>query len=181
VTAIADLLFDQPQTAGEQIGRHLAEKAAALGLLSHGLDNLPQQIGQAAASLFDQPVGGLVMFAWAKQRAISAACASTKGIPGATESVVVADHSVETEQRPRIYLDVAGQRIALLELILTVTLHLESITITVTEGRVTDVGPGDASSTAELGVAMPGGHTYPLVRRELVRLSLRPQQLVATS
>jgi hypothetical protein len=179
MTAIAELFFDHPKAAGSQITRHLEKNPSALGLLNRGVSNLPQQIGLAMANLFDDPLAGVVLYGWVKQRAIRAACVQTTGIPGATESVVVADHTVEVEHRPRVFLDVAGQRIALLELVLAVSLHLESVTVTVIEGRLTAVGPGDASSTAELGVAMPGGHIYPLVRREVARVSLKPQHLVA--
>lgn len=174
MTAIAELLFDRPGKAADQIKGLLNKRTAALGLLSHGLPDATRQVANAVAGLLAMPVGNLVFYAWDKQRAVRDACAQTDGRPGAVATVVVADHTLETEQRPRVHIDMAGQRIPILDLVLALSLQIDAIVVTVAEGRVVAAAAGDASGAVEFGVARPGGDLYRLVRRELRRVALAP-------
>jgi hypothetical protein len=174
MTAIAELLFDRPSVAPDKIRRLLDERAGALDLFSHGLPNASRQVADAIAGFLALPVGNLIFHAWGKHQAIKNACAQTAGRPGGVASVVVAEHMLETSQRPQVYIDIAGQHVHILDLVLLVTLHIDSAVVSVYEGRVNGCQPGEASATAELGVARPGGDSHPLVRRELRRVSLQP-------
>ncbi len=174
MTAIAELLFDRPAAATDQIKRFLDERAKVLDLLSYGLPSATRQIADAVAWFLAMPVGNLIFHAWDKQRAIRNACEQTASRPGAVATVAVAEHTLEMAQRPQVHIEIAGQHIHLLDLVLTVTLHIEGVYVTVYEGRVTGCDAGAASAAAEFGVARPGGDSHPLVRRELRRVSLQP-------
>lgn len=180
MTTVAELLFDRPSDRAEQINRQLEKRAGTLGLLSHGVPGLTRQVATAIAGLLDLPIGGLVLNAWKKQQAIRDACAQTHGIPGATASVVVANHTLQTSQQPRVYLDVAGAQVPILELALALTLDIDAITVNVLEGHVTGCGAGTAAASGSLGVAMPGGQAHPLFQRTLKRIHLQPQQIPVT-
>ncbi len=180
MTAIGELLFDRPGDAAVEIRRFLDERAGPLDLVTYGLSNATRQVADAVASFLDMPVGNLVFHAWDKHQAIKNACAQTVDQPGGVAIVAVAEHTLETAQRPRVHVDIAGQHIHVLDLVLSLTLHIDSVVVTVYEGRVTGCQPGTASATAELGVARPGGDSYPLIRRNLPRVSLHPHRSVDT-
>ncbi|MGE5830211.1 MAG: hypothetical protein ACM30G_17890 [Micromonosporaceae bacterium] len=180
MTTVAELLFERPADRADQINRQLEQRAGALGLLSHGVPGLTRQVATAIASLLDLPIGGLVLQAWRKQQAILKACEQTRGVPGATASVVVANHTLQTSQQPRVYLDVAGAQVPILELALALTLDIDAITVNVLEGHVTGCGAGTAAAAGELGVAMPGGQAHPLFQRSLKRIHLQPQHVPVT-
>jgi len=175
MSTIAELLFDRG-AAADQLRRLLDKRATALGLLTYGLADATRQVADAVAGLLTMPVGNLIFHAWTKHQAIRHACAQTAGRAGGAASVVVAEHTLETTHRPRVNLDIAGRQVPILDLVVTLTLHIESVVVTVFEGRVTGCEPGAATSTAELGVARPGGDSHPLVRRELRRVSLQWEQ-----
>ena len=174
MTAIVELLFDRPGHAADEIRRLLDERAGPLDLVSYGLRNATRQVAQAVAGFLDMPIGNFVFHAWDRHQAIKNACAQTVGQPGGLAIVAVADHTLETQQRPRVQVDMGGQHIQVLDLVLSLTLDIESVVVTVYEGRVTGCQSGAASATAELGVARPGGDSYPLIRRNLPRVSLHP-------
>jgi hypothetical protein len=180
MTTVADLLFERPTDRAEQINRQLEKQAGTLGLLSHGVPGLTRQVANAVAGLLDLPIGGLVLGAWKKQQAIRAACEQTHGVPGATASVVVANHTLQTSQQPRVYLDVAGAQVPILELNLVLMLDIDAIMVNVLEGHVTGCGAGTAAASCELGVAMPGGQPHRLFHRSLKRIHLQPQQVPVT-
>jgi hypothetical protein len=119
------------------------------------------------------PVGNLVFWAWHKHQLVQLACEHTRGKPGATESVVVARHTLTSVHRPRVQLEAAGQTYPIVDLVLSVTLLIESLVVTVEAGRVLGWGAGNASSSATLGVARPGGgDPYPIARKELRLVTL---------
>jgi hypothetical protein len=180
MTTVAELLFERPADRAEQINRELEKRAGALGLLGYGVPGLTRQVANAIAGLLDLPIGGLVLSAWKKQQAIQAACAQTRGIPGATASVVVASHTLQTSQQPRVYLDVAGGQVPILELALALTLDIDAITVNVLEGNVTGCGAGTATASCELGAAIPGGQPHPLFQRSLKQINLQPQHVPVT-
>jgi hypothetical protein len=154
-TTLADLLFDRPSDAGARIGRALQEQYPALS----------SPIADAVVDLLDVPVTGLVLQAWDDRPAVAAACARTRGVPGATAFVVVTEHTLRSRQRPQICLDGWDRPEVVLELDLEVVLTIEAVTITVIEGRVTGCVAGTTASTVELGVVGPDGQVRCLVRR----------------
>jgi hypothetical protein len=91
--------------------------------------------------------------------------------------VAVLEHSLRSSQRPAAYLDIAGRRVRVLELVLSLTLNIEALTLTITDRRVTGFGPTTASSTAELAVELPMGGTHTLLKQELGRVVLLPYRV----
>jgi hypothetical protein len=176
MTTIAELLFDDPRNAvrsiREQIDRvHVVD---ALPQPVATVSHLGDQLAEAIGEFVHMPVGNLLFSAFDKHRAITDACAQTRGKPGATAAVVVAEHTLTSSQRPQVEIDVAGKDLELLELVLTVTLHLQMLTVMVTDGQVVGYSAGEADSNAELGIARAGGEAYVLVHKELPQVTLTP-------
>ena len=172
-TTLADLLGDRPSAAAERIKQGLDR----LGLADVDADRVVDAIG----GLLDRPVTGLVLQAWNGQPSVQDACARTRNVPGATAFVVVTEHTLCSEQRPRIHVAVAGGPEMVLELVLTVTLTIDAVTITVVEGRVTGCVAGTTASTVELSVVGPGGIEHDLIWCESDSVALGPRDPAATA
>ena len=172
-TTLIDLLVDRPSVAAARIRRGLE----GLGLA--GLD--ADRVVDAIAGLLDRPVTGLVLQAWDEQPSVQDACARTRDVPGATAFVVVTEHTLHSEQRPRIHVAAADRPEVVLELVLTVGLTIDAVTITVVEGRVTGCVAGTTASTVELSVVGPDGDGYELLRRQTDSVALGPRDLASAA
>jgi hypothetical protein len=166
-TTLIDLLVDRPSAAAERVRRGLE----SLGLAGFDADRAVDAI----AGLLDRPVTGLVLQAWDEQPSVQDACARTRNVPGATAFVVVTEHTLNSEQRPRIHVAAAGRPEVVLELVLTVALTIDAVTITVVEGRVTGCVAGTTASTVDLSVIGPDGDVYELLRRQTDSVALGPE------
>jgi hypothetical protein len=176
MTQLADVLLTAPDTAAETISRRLDTLGIVLApvAIAAGVD-LPRQVADSIADFLAMPVGNIVFWAWDKHHAVQRACLETRDRPGATLSLAVGRHTLTATHRPRIRLDVAGQDLPLLDLELSLTVHVVSIVIEVREGQVTGSGPGHASVIAELGAARPGGGSpVVLLHKETPRVTLPP-------
>ena len=172
-TTLLDLLSDRPSATAERI------RAGIEGL---GIDRLDaDRVVDAIGGLLDRPVTGLVLQAWDEQPSVQDACARTRNAPGATAFVVVTEHTLHSEQRPRVHLAVDGRPEVVVELVLTVALTIDAVTITVVEGRVSGCVAGTTASTVELGVVRSDGDVHGLVRRESGRVALGPQHPAAAT
>lgn len=176
MTRLADILLAAPDTAAETISRRLDSLGIVLAPVAiAGGGNLPRQVAESIAAFLAMPLGNIVLWAWDEHQAVQRACAETRDRPGATRSLAVGRHTLTSTQRPRIRLDVAGQDLPLLDLELSLTVHVVSIVIEVREGQVTGSGPGHGSVVAELGAARPGGGSpIVLLHQETPRVTLSP-------
>jgi hypothetical protein len=172
-TTLADLLLDRPSAAAERIKEGLG------GLELAGFD--ADRVVDAIGGLLDRPVTGLVLQAWDEQPSVQDACARTRNVPGATAFVVVTEHTLHSEQRPRIHVVAAGRPEVVLDLVLTVALTIEAVTITVVEGRVTGCVAGTTASTVELRVVGPDGTVHELARRESGSVAIGPRDPVTAA
>jgi hypothetical protein len=170
-TTLVDLLVDRPSASAQRI----REGLEGLGLAGFDADRVVDAIG----GLLDRPVTGLVLQAWDEQPSVQDACARTRNVPGATAFVVVTEHTLYSEQRPRLHVAAAGRPEVVLELILTVALTIDAVTITVVEGRVTGCVAGTTASTVELSVVAPDGSMHELARRESDSVALGPHEPAA--
>ncbi len=190
VVTVADLLTDDPahlaQALRQALARlGLAEVAAPLaaaplaaargpvdvgpvdvGTVDVGTVDVVEQTTEAIGSFLGMPVAELVFWAWAEQPAVQEACRRTSGHRGARQWVVVGDHTLESVQRPYVELDVAGERTPILDVVLSSTLTVDSVTVEVSQGQVVACGAGQASSVVELALAPPGGHPHRVLGRE---------------
>ena len=176
MTTIAELLYDDPASAVQQL-RDEIEHVHVVGDLPEpvaAISHLGDQLAEAIGEFLHMPVGNLLFAAFEKHQAIHDACVQTRGKRGATAAVVIAEHTLTSSQRPQIDIDVAGKDVELLELVLTVTLHIQMLTVTVTEGEVASYAAGDTASTAELGIARANGDSHVLVQKELPHVTLPP-------
>jgi hypothetical protein len=175
---IADLLTDDPPHLALALGHALhrlglAEVVAPLAGSSGSVDVVEQTV-QALRSFLAMPVAELVFWAWAEQPAVQEACRRTSGHRGARQWVVVGDHTLESVQRPHLELDVAGERTPILDVVLSSTLTVDSVTVEVSQGQVVACGAGQASSVVDLGLARPGGHLRRVLGREAATFRLPP-------
>jgi hypothetical protein len=182
MTTIADLLFEEPDRAAGILQDRLIDLKVATGLPAAvaNVPNLPGQVADAVAGFLQMPVDDLIASAWHGLRAVQDACRQTRGKRGAAVQVALIEQTLKLTQRPKIRIDVASEHFVVLELVLSVTLHIESATVHVLEGQIIGYGAGNASSTAELGIARPDGEPRALVRKEVLRLVL-PSVTVAQS
>lgn len=163
--SLAELLVEDPS----QVTEVLRQKVIRLGLLvavprAEGFDLVPQ-VATALASFLSMPVSNVVLWAWDQHQAVQGACRQTSGRPGATARVVVKEHTLKSVQRPSIYLEGPGPKQPILDVELSLTLNIQSAVIDVEEGRVVGAGAGEASGTAQLGIARPGGEARPVLSR----------------
>jgi hypothetical protein len=171
-TTLIDLLVDR-RSAAARIRRGLE----GLGLARLDAD----RVVDAIVGLLDRPVTGLVLQAWDEQPSVQDACARTRNVPGATAFVVVTEHTLNSEQRPRIHVASAGRQEVVLELVLTVALTIDAVTITVIEGRVTGCVAGTTASTVDLSVVGPDGDVCELLRRRTDSVALGPRDLAGSA
>jgi hypothetical protein len=68
-----------------------------------------------------------------------------------------------------------------LDLVLTVALTIDAVTITVVEGRVTGCVAGTTASTVELGVVGPDGDVCELLGRQTDSVALGPRDLAGAA
>lgn len=175
MTTACDLMFPKPQQAIGTIQKRLDQlRILDLAVVAvAGLSVPSHQVAEAIVEFLQLPVDRIVFWAWEKHRMIHDARSRTRDRPGASETVVVTAHTFKWAQRPNVQADIGGNRVPILDLVLTLTLRIESVMITIAEGRIVRYGTGLASSTAELAVARPGSaDAYPLVRHALPRFQL---------
>lgn len=183
MTTVADLLIDEPGQISHAVHRRLDDVGlvvTAPTALPRGSD-LSHQVADAVAGFLQMPVGNVLFWAWDRQQAVRRACEQTIGRPGATQRVVVGHHTLTSVQRPSVGLDLGGQATTVLELVLTLTMDIDSVVVDVLEGRVVGSGAGSATCSAELAVARPGGTPRVLFERTAPRVELSPYRPVATA
>jgi hypothetical protein len=187
---VADLLTDDPAHLAHVLRQALArlglaEVAAPLagaggtvdvgtgdvgtvdvGTVDVGTVDVVEQAAQALGSFLAMSVAELVFWAWAEQPAVEEACRRTSGHRGARQWVVVGDHTLESVQRPHLELDVGGVRTPILDVVLSSSLTVDSVTVEVSQGQVVACGAGQASSVVDLALAPPGGHPHRVLGRE---------------
>ena len=137
MTTINDILFGGAAQARRGLGGALRLVDAARRELS-----VSTHASGALASLFDMPVGNVLLDAWYGNRLVRTACANTLAQPGLREEVQLFTTTVTCSYRPTLDLDTAGRRLTVAQLDLELELKLESLVLEVAGGRVTAVGPG---------------------------------------
>jgi len=165
MTTVKDVLY-----AGETEGvQGLAGQLGSLGVLAAVLPEAvaPTRVAEAVWDLLDIPLGDLLVRGWEKHRLIEEAKKATDGQPGAIQQVRIAGHTLKSEHHPKIECDVDGRTIPLLTLRLVVSLTIDTLVVTVTEGQVAGMSPGKVKAVATLSA---GG--VELCRREVEAVSL---------
>jgi hypothetical protein len=144
-----------PPDGGRNLGRALAHlpettrRAAA------------QQAATAAAALLNIDLIGVLIRGWRKHRDIVSAARRTLAAPASTELVSMPAHEVTLHQRPSVSVLLNGQRVATLQLVLSIVFDVNALLLLISGGQLVTVHSGRCEITATL--AMQDAHL--LVRR----------------
>jgi hypothetical protein len=112
-------------------------------------------------------VENLIINAWQKHKQIVDAEAATAGRPGSRRVVEIKSHTLRSTHRPKLEIVVGQEVVHTIPFEFTLVLRIESLVVTVSNGGVLSIGPGDA--TAEV-VLKANGST--LVEKKLTRAAL---------
>jgi hypothetical protein len=175
MTTVFDLFFDKPAKAQRELTSRLAKTGLMIAPLTGALEaSLVGQIGREVANFLDMPVDDLLCSAWDKHQLVREALEHTRGRPDAVTRVTILQHRLTSTHRPRVELTADGQRYPICDIVLTLSLEVDSFVVEVRDGRVAGWGPGTASASAELAVAAPNDeselHVLARARPRVIRL-----------
>ena len=155
-TALA-VLFGPDASALDALARRITSDPASLG---HALKHLPEatrqaaerQVSAAAAGLLNVDLIALLAEGWRKYQDLVAAARRTVAAPDSVELVQLASHQVTTAQQPYITILVDDQRVATINLGLTVVFDVSALIAEIRGGRLAAVQSGHCDITATLAV-----------------------------
>ena len=153
-----DLLFGPDADAAEA----LADEILSSGdpSLARALAQLPemtrkaavQEAATAAAALLKVDLVDALARGWREHRDIVSAARRTLAAPGSTELVSLSSHEITLDQQPSISVLVDGQRVATLQLGLSIVFDVNSLLLGISGGRLTGVRSGRSDISATLAV-----------------------------
>ena len=154
------VLFDQDTDAAEALASEILSPGGTQNLGS-ALAQFPprtrkaavqEAAATAAAALLKVDLVGVLMRGWREHRDIVSAARRTLAAPGSAEVVIVTSHQIKLDQRPSISVLVDGQRVATLQLGLSIVFDLNAVLLGISGGRLTGVRSGRCDLTATLAV-----------------------------
>jgi hypothetical protein len=89
---------------------------------------------------------------WREHQDIVSAARRTLAAPGSTELVSMSEHEVTLDQRPSVRVLVNGQRVATVQLTLSVVFAIKALLLSVSDGRIAAVRSGSCDITVSLAV-----------------------------
>jgi hypothetical protein len=154
-----DLLFGPDTDAAEVLAREISSSVGDQ-TLGHALAQFPemtrkaaaQEAATTAAALLKVDLVGVLVRGWREHRDIISAAQRTLAAPGNTELVIVTSHEITLDHRPSISVLVDGQRVATLQLGLSIVFDLNALLLGISGGRLTSVRSGRCEITATLAV-----------------------------
>ena len=155
-----DLLFDPDTDAAKALASEILSPGGNQNLGS-ALAQFPEMTRKAAvqeaaataaAALLKVDLVGVLMRGWREHRDIVSAARRTLAAPGSAEVVIVTSHQIKLDQRPSISVLVDGQRVATLQLGLSIVFDLNAVLLGISGGRLTGVRSGRCDLTATLAV-----------------------------
>ena len=115
-----------------------------------------QEAATTAAALLKVDLIDVLVRGWREYRDIVSAARRTLAAPLSTELVSMATHEVTLDQRPSVNILVDGQRVATLQLGLSIVFDLNALLLGISGGRLTGVRSGRCDITATLAVQGTG-------------------------
>jgi hypothetical protein len=109
-----------------------------------------QEAATAAAGLLKVDLIGVLVRGWREHGDIVAAARRSLAAPASTELVSTSAHEVTLEQRPSVGVLVDGQRVATLELGLSIVFDVNALLLLISGGRLVAVRSGRCEITATL-------------------------------
>ena len=154
-----DLLFDPNTDAAEVLASEILSPGGDQNL-GRALAQFPEMTRRAAAreaattaaALLKVDLVGVLVRGWREHRDIVSAARRTLAAPGSTELVIVSSHEITLDHRPSISVLVDGQRVATLQLGLSIVFDLNAVLLGISGGRLTGVRSGRCDITATLAV-----------------------------
>jgi hypothetical protein len=154
-----DLLFGADTDAAETLAGEILSPRGDQDL-GRALAQLPemtrraavQEAATAAAGLLKVDLIGVLVRGWREHRDIVSAARRTLAAPASTELVSMSAHEVTLEQRPSVSVLVDGQRVATLELGLSIVFDVNALLLLIGGGRLVAVRSGRCEITATLAV-----------------------------
>jgi hypothetical protein len=154
-----DLLFGADTDAAETLAGEILSPGGDQDL-GRALAHLPemtrraavQEAATAGAGLLKVDLIGVLVRGWREHRDIVAAARRTLAAPASTELVSMSAHEVTLEQRPSVSVLVDGQRVATLELGLSIVFDVNALLLLISGGRLVAVRSGRCEITATLAV-----------------------------
>jgi hypothetical protein len=144
----AGILADEilPPGGGRNLGRALAHfpettRNAAV-----------QEAATAAAALLEVDLISVLVRGWREHRDIVAAARRTLAVPASTELVSMSALEVTLDQRPSVSVLVDGQRVATLQLGLSIVFDVSALLLLISRGRLVAVRSGRCEITGTLAV-----------------------------
>jgi hypothetical protein len=154
-----DLLFGPDTDAAEALAGEILPPGGDQNL-GRALAQFPEMIRKAAAqeaaiaaaALLKVDLVGVLVRGWREHRDIVSAARRTLAAPGSTELVSMPTHEIALDQRPSISVLVDGQRVATLQLGLSIVFNVNALLLGIGGGRLTAVRSGRCDITATLAV-----------------------------
>lgn len=142
---VRQLLSPPGQPARDHLDKHLDQAEVKLrGGISR------DQVIEAILGLFDVPLADILFPAWQQYRDVREAMAMTREQPGTVRQVRVAGHTLKSQHHPTLECDLDDVKVFELKLELDLSLHFAGVVVTIAQGEITSLGPGDATATVSL-------------------------------
>jgi hypothetical protein len=142
--SVRQLLTPSEQAAKDHLNKNL-DVAVKLQV------GIPREkVIEAILGLFDFPLTDILFPAWEQYRDVRTAMDETRQNPGTTQKVRVASNTLKSVHHPTLQCDLEDVTLFKLNLELDLTVHFAGIVVTVAEGEINSIGPGDATVTATL-------------------------------
>jgi hypothetical protein len=111
-----------------------------------------QEAATAAAALLKVDLIGVLVRGWREHRDIVSAARRTLAAPASTELVSMTEHEITLDQHPSVSVLVDGQRVATVELGLSLVFDVKALLLLISGGRLVAVRSGRCDITAALAV-----------------------------
>jgi hypothetical protein len=156
---ILDLLFPPGEYGPRAVVPELLSPGATRDL-NRALENVPATLRAAAVretigaanGLLDVGLIDFLVSGWRKHREVIAAARRTVAVPGSIELVDLATHQITATQRPAVNLLVDNNRVATVELGLSVVFDISALVAGIRGGRLVAVHSGRCDVTATLAI-----------------------------
>jgi hypothetical protein len=158
----AALLFGADTEADRELRQEAAERELGPRLRSNigVLARLPETlrdkaVGAIIAAVFvllDYNMIELLVDGWREHNDLTDAARHTLAKPGSTELVALATHSITVIQKPSIDLVLNGERVAAIDLELTLQFDISAAVAGVSGGMITALHSGRCDATATLAI-----------------------------
>jgi hypothetical protein len=154
-----DLLFGPDTDAAEALAGEILSPGGDQNL-GRALAQLPemtrkaaaQEAATTAAALLRVDLVSVLVRGWREHRDIVSAARRTLAAPGSTEVISMSSHEIRLDERPSISVLVDGQRVATLQLGLSIVFDLNALLLGISGGRLITVHSGRCEITGTLAV-----------------------------